>query len=59
MTYTLRGSVWAMLLVLSVGTGALAQSNKVWPERFRREFEPHRECRGNGGQPLLLMRKKR
>jgi len=57
MTYTLRGPVWAALLVLSIGTGARAQSKQVRPERFRREFEPHRECLGDGGQPLLLMRK--
>jgi hypothetical protein len=28
----LRGPVWATLLVLSFGTGALAQSKQVWPE---------------------------
>ena len=32
MTHTLRGPVWATLLVLSFGTSALAQSKQVWPE---------------------------
>jgi hypothetical protein len=30
MTHTLRGPVWATLLVLSFGTGALAQRKQVW-----------------------------
>jgi hypothetical protein len=32
MTHTLRGPVWATLLVVLFGTSALAQSKQVWPE---------------------------